>query len=910
MGRRILGVVLVAILLSCAFVVSPVNAVSSWSKPRPTTYKVFDDKIGNAASDASAAVGLGVDVYDYVESGSGYPYDEVRLRTSVSANTRIGIQYEQNYALHGYNWLDVTDPTNINGDDSGAWIELGFTLLFYGVNYHRIWVCSNGFICLDSAPTDPVPKSIPSNDQINTIIAPFWRDLKPNHGGSITTGTKEFDVKTYFVISWNNVPDANNAPQTFEAMIEIRQGWGSSDFHNKIYFQYKSVTKNLPTTVGIENQLGDKAYSFSLNDVGNSVNLGVTVWTAGCRLVQLTLKLTKSDSYAKIETMETDKGGYNVYLQNTDPVPWGGLFESAIGLAADLLLPAKAAIMFGILVITAQTASVLAGDLSLPQFESTDADFGQNEAHITSQCYDEQYGGGPYDATLSSIFLWQFSDPNNRAHSLTITTELLYEDLVDFSYYTITTSTTLYMYTGYHYVDVGTTLIGAGQTTGATIWIDGAAYSSPISSLIVSEGSHSFQCESPIYRSSKKYVFDHWNDGNTNNYRVISVTSDQTLTAYYRARYTLTISVYPTPPGAGTTSPTPESHEYSDGTVVPVTATAYSGFVFSCWLLDSTYYYVNPLSVTMNQAHSLTAYFTYSGGGGGGCPYVSTWNGTDYVLDNNLLPFSKLGNGLDVEDYYTLEQPLVRHNGKYSLVISEFENEHSYLDQVKLLAVDHGYGVNIAVTPSGEILTYKNPAPPISCVDNNGTDRLSQINHIDGNFSDPTTYFQGNKNEYLVLNFGQITLGPAKLIVRNDMLCMDKCIWVQVKNASGEWETIEMIASRATWATEGVNLSPYLIEGQDLMVRLFWTQPHKLDFVGLDTTAPEHYEVHYANLAKATHSTEGNVKTLLKENDDKCAELVPGQQIQLDFTLPNDPRKARTFILYVEGHYYTITQPT
>ena len=276
------------------------------------------------------------------------------------------------------------------------------------------------------------------------------------------------------------------------------------------------------------------------------------------------------------------------------------------------------------------------------------------------------------------------------------------------------------------------------------------------------------------------------------------------------------------------------------------------------------------------------------------------------MLDNNILPTSQLGNGADVEDYYRLEQTLVRQDGKYSLLISEFEKEHSYIDQVKLLAVDHESDVNIAMAPDGEILTYKNPVAPLSAVDVNGTDRLDQIRYMDGNLSDPATFFQGTEDDYLLLNFGQVNSENAKLIVRNDMYCMIKCINVQVMDSNGEWQTVAVIASRTYWAVEGVDLSPYVVEGRDLLVRLGWTMPHKLDYVGLDTTKQDDCELCEANLVSATHSTQGDVKALLIEGDNTHAELIPGQQIQLEFTLPNNSKQARTYILYTKGHWYTI----
>ena len=292
--------------------------------------------------------------------------------------------------------------------------------------------------------------------------------------------------------------------------------------------------------------------------------------------------------------------------------------------------------------------------------------------------------------------------------------------------------------------------------------------------------------------------------------------------------------------------------------------------------------------------------------GGGGCPYVHVWNGDEYVIDNNILPMAELSDGADVEDYYKLEQTLVPQTGKYQLLISEFESEHSYLDQIKLLAVDHDSEVNIAVAPDGEILTYKNPVAPLSAVDNNGTNRLDDISFMDGDISDPATYFYGELGDYLILNFGQVNSDNAKLILRDDMKTPWECIYVQVMD-EGEWKTVAVANPRSYWSIEGFDLSSYVEKTQDFLVRLFWAEPHRLDFVGLDTTKQEDYELHEANLVSATHSSQGDVKVLLQESDSIYAELTSSQQIQLKFTLPNNSKQARTHILYTKGHYYTIT---
>jgi len=299
--------------------------------------------------------------------------------------------------------------------------------------------------------------------------------------------------------------------------------------------------------------------------------------------------------------------------------------------------------------------------------------------------------------------------------------------------------------------------------------------------------------------------------------------------------------------------------------------------------------------------------------GGGGCPFVYVWSGTQFVLDNNILPASELGHGADVEDYYKLEQhtvPVYRGStlSFYSFKIGEYEMEHSYIDQVKLTAIDHVPNVNIAVTPSGEILTYKNPTAPLSAIDTNGNNRLNEVCLMDGNVSDPTTYFDGYPDDYLTLNFGEVNSENAKLILRTDKKKMDECILVQMKNSSGLWQTVETLTPRAYWSMEAVNLSNYVIEGEDFMVRLYWKNPHRLDYVGLDTAPQENYTLRTATLVLAIHSAGENIYSKLLANDENYAELTPSQSMWLTFAMLNpEPEATTTFIFYTEGHYNTIT---
>ncbi len=842
--KILVSIVILIMLLSTVFIFS-VSATSTWSKPRPSDDATYNETIGNADTDGIASIGMGVDIAEYYEDDQ-IMGDFLTFRVSVSANTRKGIEYYVYEEPSDYHWYEVSTPTGIIYDNQATKILLPFTVQYYGVIYDEVWVYDDGFISFDPNRTSTTPQNIPSTEKPNSIVAPFWRDLNPQAGGSITYGTAE--AYEFFIISWNNVPNKDNGvPQTFQIVIN-NYGAYSYDFQNVIFFQYEDITLDQPTAVGIEDQVGVQSSTLNYTGLYNELRLKFKYWTEGYRLVKLTTKLTKNDdNHAKVNFIHTDIGGYNVIIENPEDNPYGSLFFSAIGLAADFLFPLDLGIMFGHFLIVPDLALDLSENLSPPSFEVKDAKEYDNEAYVYSIAdLERKPGYAPFDATLASNLIWSFTDPNNRDHSLTVAAELTYQDFqVPANCYTISTSVTLNMY------------INQPPATPSTPSGPNSGYQD----YIYFYSTNTTDPEGDLLQ----YQFD-WGD-NTNK-TVEWYNSGDNATA---------------------------AHSWADvGTYyVTVRAKDYYG-LWSDWS--------QPLAVSIS-----TPPPPPGGGGGGGCPYVSTWDGGKYVLDNNLLPASELINETDVEDYYRLEQALVPLEGKYSLRISEFEQEHSYIDQVKLLAVDHEPDVNIAVTQDGKILTYKNPAAPISAVDNNGSNRLNEISLIDGNVSDPNTYFYGRPGDYLLLNFGQVDSDNAKLVLRTDIKKVeDPCIMVQVRDSDSRWQTVEVLVPRAYWSIEAVNLTPHITQGQDLLVRLYWTQPHRLDYVGLDTTKQDDYELHTANLVSATHSTQGDVKPLLLNSDNTYAELVPNQQIQLEFTLPNNSKQARTHILYTKGRYYTI----
>jgi hypothetical protein len=131
---------------------------------------------------------------------------------------------------------------------------------------------------------------------------------------------------------------------------------------------------------------------------------------------------------------------------------------------------------------------------------------------------------------------------------------------------------------------------------------------------------------------------------------------------------------------------------------------------------------------------------------------------------------------------------------------------------------------------------------------------------------------------------------------------------VQVPDLNGSWQTVEVLHPRDYWSMEAVNMTAHIPASGDFIVRLLWTATHRLDYVGLDTSSQAQITVNAASPLSAVHSTQGDVTAKLLYDDEDCVELVNGQQITLDFTLPNCPQDSvRDFIFYTDGYYYTIS---
>jgi hypothetical protein len=478
-------------------------------------------------------------------------------------------------------------------------------------------------------------------------------------------------------------------------------------------------------------------------------------------------------------------------------------------------------------------------------------DYLEGEASAAALTYDYTV-----DASLSLIVYWILKTPNAAGgHSLTITAKLEY----------------------YEYLPTGE-LIDKGPIT------------TSINLKIGPDDNNSFPTADEIQPgTSYRFFLGGYDD---KDYYKIYVEYGYIINIYATAASSPSVDFYIDLYNPSQQWKTGTSHGYSHNIYFTADSTGY-------WFIKASVYYW----LSCGFYKLLVSIYDPAGGG---CPYLYAWNGSHFLIDNNILPASETSNGIDVIDYYRLEQTLEpcftsERFSLYSLMIEEFENEHSYIDHIKLLAIDHSSDVKVGVTQNGQILAYMDPVPPISAINSLQQNVLTLLFSVDND------YYEGYKDDYLTLNFGNVTSENVKLVLRTDFP-VKKSIHVQIQNAKGNWTTIATIIPRTYWATDVIDISNYLPNfNSQLKIRLCFTASHKIDFIGLDTSPRTPLQIRNGTLIFAKHSTNGLVISLLRYNDNQYAELLPQQNIKIWFIVPNQTAESRTYIVITKGRYHSIT---
>jgi hypothetical protein len=161
----------------------------------------------------------------------------------------------------GYRQGDT--PLPLLGDDRATAVDLPFPFFFYGSQYTKAWVSTNGHINFLASVTGLLNTAIPSPGTPNAAIYPFWDDLVVRADSSIRTALVGAAPDRRFVVEWRNIGlyGSSSARITFAVVIAES---GEITFHYAD-LSTKGREKGDSATVGIEDPTGTDATQYSVN---------------------------------------------------------------------------------------------------------------------------------------------------------------------------------------------------------------------------------------------------------------------------------------------------------------------------------------------------------------------------------------------------------------------------------------------------------------------------------------------------------------------------------------------------------------------------------------------------------------------------------------------------------------------
>ncbi len=126
------------------------------------------------------------------------------------------------------------------------------------------------------------------------------------------------------------------------------------------------------------------------------------------------------------------------------------------------------------------------------------------------------------------------------------------------------------------------------------------------------------------------------------------------------------------------------------------------------------------------------------------CPLLYVYTDSGYVLDNSLLPRSEYIRE-DYLDRYRLNIRPISNNGILRFMITDNE-DITYIDQIRLLIVDHLRWIKVGVLPDGRIIPYTETDNPFRAVDNRGIDYTDSVR------TRGKGQWRGERNGWLLVN--------------------------------------------------------------------------------------------------------------------------------------------------------------
>ncbi|MCX6272733.1 MAG: C25 family cysteine peptidase [Bacteroidetes bacterium] len=224
-----------------------------------------------------------------------------------------------------YNWMElngITSPLVIPNyiSEYTTTVNLPFTFKYYGINYTQLRISTDGWIAFgNGSQTASVNAPLPSNDNINCMVAAFWDDLYslwPMEPQNIYY----YDDATNhrFIVEWNNLEHNDYSfptnTETFQAILLNPLYYPTPTGDGEIIVQFNSVENSHSCTVGIENHTQNVGLQYVYNDTYDT--------TAASLKNAFAIKFTTKPPFVLLNTNEVNPIPINYCLGQNYPNPF------------------------------------------------------------------------------------------------------------------------------------------------------------------------------------------------------------------------------------------------------------------------------------------------------------------------------------------------------------------------------------------------------------------------------------------------------------------------------------------------------------------------------------------------------------------------------------------------------------
>ncbi len=222
-----------------------------------------------------------------------------------------------------FDWIDIsgtgTVVTGLSDDNFVGPFDIGFQFSFYGTEYSRFYICSNGMIGF--GPTINYDKysngDIPATDTPNNILAWCWDDLHPRNGTVYYSSDGD-----RLIIQFKEYGRYSPSTATINAEVIIYK-------NGTILYQYKDFSSDFTLTsctIGIENIDGNDGLRVVYNNSYLHSNLAVRFmyqdWLTVSPQSGSVQVNTTQDVTVKLNARELSEGDYDgmITIQSNDPI--------------------------------------------------------------------------------------------------------------------------------------------------------------------------------------------------------------------------------------------------------------------------------------------------------------------------------------------------------------------------------------------------------------------------------------------------------------------------------------------------------------------------------------------------------------------------------------------------------------